>query len=243
MRVPVFDSPEAIGPPAPLTNTKVVQAAHGYAFAVKKGSRFRVVDIHGQQVVDFAAWPLPGLKGKPNLFHKLSMSYTRYHLSGATPAVGECLWTNKDEPLLKITADTVKTHDMTFMSCFPEMYEKEGFKGHRSCATNIAEAMEPWGMKNYLEISDPFNIFQNTPLYTLKPLNPSKPGDYIEFEAQDDCVCAVSSCPYELGGFNGGVITDIAVVTEGGSGQITRPLPEDNSEERKDHSILEYFSL
>ena len=24
------------------------------------------------------------------------------------------------------------------MSCFPEMYEKKGIKGHRSCASNIA---------------------------------------------------------------------------------------------------------
>lgn len=243
MKVPIFGSPEAIGSNAPLTNTKVVQAAHGYAFAVQKGSRFRVVDLHGQQVVDFAAWPLPGLKGKPNLHHKVSMSYTRYHLSGATPAVGECLWTNKDEPLLKITADTVKVHDEYFMSCFPELYEKEGLKGHRSCATNIAEAMEAWGMKSYLEVSDPFNIFQNTPFYTLKPLNPSKPGDYIEFEALDDCVCAVSSCPYDLGGFNGGVITDIAVVTEGGSEQITKPLPDHDGVEGRDYSILENFSL
>ena len=67
--------------------------------------------------------------------------------------------------------------------------------------------MKPWGMKSYLEVADPFNIFQNTPYYTLKPLNPSRAGDYIEMEALADCVCAVSCCPYELDGFNGGEIT------------------------------------
>ncbi|KAK4988183.1 hypothetical protein LTR66_003400 [Elasticomyces elasticus] len=186
----------------------VVPAAHGYAFKVKAGERFRVVDIHGEQVVDFAAW----VDGT-NLVEKLSMSYTRYHLNGVTPAIGECLWTNKDEPLLKITDDTVHVHDMTFMSCFPEMYEKRGFKGHRSCAGNIAEVMKEHGMGSYLEITDPFNIFQNTPNYSLKRLGCSKKGDYLEFEACKDAICAVSSCPWSAHGFNGGKITDIAVVT------------------------------
>ena len=92
--------------------------------------------------------------------------------------------------------------DMTFMSCFPEMYEKLGLKGHRSCASNIAEVMKTHGMKSYLEVTDPFNIFQNTPYYTLKGLNSSRPGDYIQFKALKDAVCAVSCCPYDQVGFS-----------------------------------------
>jgi uncharacterized protein len=178
----------------PQDNTHLVPAKHGYAFEVKQGSHFRIVDLHGQQVVDFAAWVLPDMK------EKLSMAYTRFRLSGATPTVGECLMTNKDEPLFCIVEDSVKVHDMTFMSCFPEMYEKLGEKGHRSCAANIAQVMAPYGMKSYLEVTDPFNIFQNTPYYTLKPLNTSRAGDYIEFRAMKDAVCAVSCCPYDLVG-------------------------------------------
>lgn len=53
----------------------------------------------------------------------------------------------------------------------------------------------------------------NTPNYTSKPLCSSKPGDYIEFEAMADCVCAVSSCPYDMDGQAGGKVTDVAIVT------------------------------
>ena len=107
MRVPIPDH----GPPGQSkTLTKVVPASHGYAWPMKKNSRFRIVDIHGKQVVDFMAWPLDG--GHCDISKKVSMSYTRFHLSGATPAVGECLWTNLDEPLLKITQDLCKVHDM-----------------------------------------------------------------------------------------------------------------------------------
>ncbi|KAF2102960.1 hypothetical protein NA57DRAFT_71944 [Rhizodiscina lignyota] len=255
MRVPIFD--QDVAPPSrpskPLFTTKIVPASYGYSWAVKKGQRFRVIDTHGQQVVDFMAWTRSGKKC--NLHEKVSMAYTRYHLSGATPAIGECLWTNADEPLLKITQDTVKVHDMTFMSCFPELYAKKGIKGHRSCASNIAEAMEKWGMKSYLEIADPFNIFQNTPYYSLKPLNPSKAGDYIEFEALGDCVCAVSCCPYDIEGFNGGIITDIAVVMEGDGTlddvdnsttewiEYVDGRPDWSEETRKEYRALRDFSL
>jgi len=188
--------------------THVIPAAHGYAFQVKKGEHFRVVDLYGEQVVDFAAW----VQGT-DLREKLSMAYTRFHLDGVTPAVGEYLWTNNDEPILQVVDDTVKVHDMTFMSCFPKMYEKEGIKGHRSCAGNISEAMAPYGMNGVLDVTDPFNIFQNTPNYSLKALGSSKPGDYIEFKAMKDIICAASCCPFDLRGFNGGKVTDVAIVT------------------------------
>ncbi|KAF2000174.1 hypothetical protein P154DRAFT_203810 [Amniculicola lignicola CBS 123094] len=207
-QLPALPTPESFCTDATLTK-HMVPAAHGFAFSVKKGDRFRVVDLHGEQVVDFMAW----VHGKPSTWlEKMSTAYTRYHLSGIQPAIGECLWTNADRPILRVTADTVKVHDMTFMSCFPQLYEKKGLRGHRSCAQNIFEAMQEFGMENILEIAEPFNIFQNTPNYSLKRLGSSKPGDYLEFEALQDVVCAVSSCPYDLDGFNGGKITDVAVV-------------------------------
>lgn len=134
-------------------NCKTCKAAHGIAFEVSKGERFRVVDLEGEQIVDFAAW----VQGT-ELVEKLSMAYTRYHLSGATPAVGECLWSNKDEPLLRLVQDTVRVHDMTFMSCFPEMYKKLGLSSHRSCASNIAEVMKPYGMKDHLEVTGTLSL-------------------------------------------------------------------------------------
>lgn len=191
-QVPAQAATEA--PAEPAGKKHIVQAGHGYAFEVSRGDHFRVIDLFGQQVVDFAAW------ARPDMTEKLSMAYTRFRLSGAPPGEGECLYTNKDDPLFRVVRDTCKVHDMTFMSCFPEMYEKLGLKGHRSCASNMVEAMKPWGMTSHLEVTDPFNIFQNTPYYTLKGLNPSRPGDWIEFEVLKDAVCAVSSCPFELVG-------------------------------------------
>jgi hypothetical protein len=170
---------------------KIVKAGHGFAFKVEKGEQFRIVDLYGEQVVDFLAWV-----DNTNLTEKVSMAYSRYHLGGVQPAIGECLWSNSDREVLKVVEDTAKVHDMTFMCCNPGLYEKKGVKDHRACATNISEAMREHGLGSWLDVPDPFNIFQNTPNYTLKPLGNSKAGDYIQFEALLDCICAVSCCPY-----------------------------------------------
>jgi uncharacterized protein YcgI (DUF1989 family) len=193
----------------------IVPAGHGYAFFVRAKTRFRIIDLHGEQIVDFLAW-VATPEGTTDRIEKLSMAYTRYRLRGATPAIDECLYTNRDRPLFRITADCVKMHDMTFPCCYPELYEKAGLKGHRACATNIAEAMGKFGMRSHLEVPDPFNIFQNSPFYALKGgLGCSRAEDYIEFEAMDNAVVAVSSCPYDLEGLNGGKVTDVAVAIVG----------------------------
>jgi len=158
------------------------------------------------------AWTLPYSPGT-NTEH-FSASYTRYALSGsAPPQVGECLYTNFDRPMFTLVADTVRTHDLLFMACNPGFYARRNQPGHRSCAENIAEAMSPWGMKHWSEVVDPFNVFQNTPYYSIKALNCSKAGDYIEMRAEMDAVCAVSSCPFDGEGFNDGKATAVAVVT------------------------------
>ena len=181
----------------PQAQQHIVTGGHGYAFEVSRGTSFRIVDIHGRQIVDMMAWVLP----YPSSCELLSMSYTRYVLNGsAPPAIGDYLVTNKQEPIFKLTADPCHTHDMTFMACNPSFYKEMGLEGHRSCAENIAEAMKPWGMSSYLEAAsvDPFNVFQNTPDMTLKDLGCSRPGDYVEFEVLKDAVVAVSSCPYDV---------------------------------------------
>ncbi|KAL8692842.1 MAG: hypothetical protein Q9224_003879, partial [Gallowayella concinna] len=190
----------------------IVPGGHGHAFEVQKGTSFRIVDLHGLQIVDMMAWVLP----YPSSLEHLSMSYTRYSLNGsAPPAVGDYLVTNKQEPIFKLTADVCHTHDMTFMACNPAFYAEKGLVGHRSCAENIAEAMRPWGMRSYLEATavDPFNVFQNTPDMTLKDLGCSRAGDYVEFEVLKDAVVGVSSCPYDVDGFGGGQATEVAVLT------------------------------
>lgn len=242
-RVPVTESP-AVVPMAsstteaptqpkvvkPAEKRHTVTAGHGFAFNVKAGTHFRVVDLHGEQVVDMVAWVEPYPKSSIRAsgpastmssttsitmpVEYLSMSNSRYHLSGVHPALSEHLYTNASRPIFTLVADTCKSHDMTFMCCHPEFYDEMDLHGHRACASNISEAVSALKGKHmsHLQVTDPFNTFQNTPNYTLKPLGNSKKGDYVEWKVVRDALVAVSSCPFDQGGFNGGKITDVEVV-------------------------------
>ncbi|KAL8865418.1 MAG: hypothetical protein Q9174_006896, partial [Haloplaca sp. 1 TL-2023] len=79
-----------------------VPGGHGHAFKVEANTSFRITDLHGRQIVDLMAWVLP----YPSTHEHLSMSYTRYNLGGsAPPAIGDCLYTNKSEPIFRLVAD------------------------------------------------------------------------------------------------------------------------------------------
>jgi len=189
-----------------------VPAGHGYAFVVKAGQKFRITDTHGHQIVDLTAWVLSKDGKTIDKAHHFSADHTRWELKGATPAIGESLYDNTGLPLLKLVSDTCRVHDMTFACCYPELYARAGFKGHRSCSGNIAEAMEKWGIGDHKEVISPFNCFQNTPFYALKgDLLSSRPGDYVEWKALRDMVVAVSSCPYDMDGFGAPASVEIVV--------------------------------
>jgi uncharacterized protein YcgI (DUF1989 family) len=191
----------------------IIPAAHGYAEAVKAGTIFRLVDLHGLQVIDMSAFVVPYTYGAIASAEHLSPSYTLHHTNGTPIAVGEPIYTNMDRPLLRLVGDTVKTHDMTFMSCFPHMYESRGMPGHRSCAQNMVEALTPFGMKGLTEVREPFNVFQNTPYFAHKQLNCSRPGDWVEFEVLLDCVIGWSCCPFDQNNWCGEKPTDVLVAT------------------------------
>ena len=223
--VQVLESENSLRRPRVKLRHEVIPAAHGLALTLKPGAHLRIVDLHGQQVVDFMAWALPFQPD--NSCEHFSASYTRYRLGGsAPPQVGECLYSNKDRPMFEILEDKVKCHDMLFMACNPSFYSRLDKPDHRSCASNMAEAMADKGFElvkgkgedGWSGVHDPFNVFQNTPYYTLKALECSRQDDWIEMqvskEMEHGVVVALSSCPYEEKGFNGGKVTDVGVVWE-----------------------------
>ncbi|KAL9095816.1 MAG: hypothetical protein Q9165_001813 [Trypethelium subeluteriae] len=189
----------------------LIRGGHGGALAIPRHSIFRITDLHGSQIVDLLAFRLPSLR------EHLSVSYTRYHHRGGALAAGDRLYTNDNRPILRIRADTVRVHDMTFMACNPGFYAEQGLAGHRNCAENLVEGLRSWGVgegvvRDRLDLPDPWNVFQNTPEYTLKGgLGTSRAGDYIELEAEMDVLVVGSSCPYDVDGFNGGEATDVMI--------------------------------
>lgn len=188
----------------------LVKGGNGYAFDLPRGGRFRVVDVEGKQVSDLVVFL------KEDLSERFSPGNTR-KLNGALKlSRGSVLYSTKCRALLRITEDTVGEHDLLFSSCSAYDYQvRFGLTTpHASCLSILSGVLAPYGIREPM-VPDPFNIFQHSfigPDWRLETREPlSKPGDFVEFRAEADCLVALTACPQDRNPCNGWKITDISV--------------------------------
>lgn len=189
----------------------LIRGGTGQAFVVAEGSRFRVLDVQGKQVSDLVVFL------RNDLTERFSPGNTRKLNGKLKISRNGILYSTRCRSLLRITEDTVGEHDLLFSSCSAYDYRvRFGLTtDHNSCLSILASALAPYGIPEAM-IPDPFNIFQRTEitadwrLETREPL--SKPGDFLEFQAEADCLVALTACPQDQNPCNGWKITDINLV-------------------------------
>ena len=186
-----------------------VPAGHGRTFEVRAGQYITVVDSDGQQAADFVAV----VHG--NTAEYLSPVHTRRRLGSLFFQVGHSLYSNQDEPLLEVLADSVGVHDANVPACDSTRFSVDfGVDGHRNCLDNMHEGLAAYGVLA-VNVPEPFNLFQNGPVTAdgrMQVTDPiSRPGDHVVFKALKDLVCAVSSCPQDIIPGNGLQVTPIDI--------------------------------
>jgi hypothetical protein len=180
-----------------------VEAAHGLAVPVPEGGTVKVVNPHGTQVVDTWAF----VDG--DMDEHVSIAVTRRMNYRLQLRPGDILYSNRRRPLMTVLEDSSPgVHDMLFTCCDRYTYELLGCESyHRNCADNLVEALAAAGLKAP-RIPDPWNLFMNIPVSNNVDISiappVSRPGDYVALRAERPCILAVSSCPMDLIGINGG---------------------------------------
>jgi len=186
-----------------LTHEHVVPIRSGYAWTVKAGQVCRVVAVAGPQVVDFNCWNLHNPRERFWAARTRQLEST--HLTDYNR-----LWSVLPylRPMLTITHETIqygededggKCHDLLGSRCDPYVTKLlEGDSFDFNCHSNLTRAVLPYHL-NESDVHDVLNIFQVTGLndegrYFMKA-SPAKAGDYFEFLAEIDLLCAVSTCP------------------------------------------------
>jgi uncharacterized protein YcgI (DUF1989 family) len=179
----------------------LIPGGHGAAFAAQAGQLVEIIDLEGEQVADFVAF------AERNRTEWLSTTHTRSALLRLTAVVGDRLESNWRHPMFEIIRDDVGRNDIITSMCDDRRYRLDyGVEGHRSCRTNFAEALEPWGIAEW-QIPDPFNFFQNAPILPDRTFGndipTGKPGDKLVLRTLMDSIVSVSACPQDLNPCNG----------------------------------------
>ena len=185
-----------------LVDRFVIPIRSGRAWPMTAGQLCRIVVLEGAQVADFNCWHLNNPKER--FWAARTRQLQRSHVT-----VHDRLWSTLPylRPMLTITNDTVAhrvdeddagCHDLLGSRCDPyvnKMLTGEDVDYH--CHSNLMRAILPFGLTE-LDVHDVLNIFQVTGLENgryFMQASPAKKGDFFEFFAEIDLLCALSTCP------------------------------------------------
>ena len=197
------DEPAAPGPAGDgMPRQEIfVPGGHGTAVTARAGQLVEIVDVEGQQVADLVAF------AERNRTEWLSTTHTRSALLRLTVRPGDRLESNWRRPMFELIRDDVGRNDIITGMCDDRRYRLDyGVAGHRSCRTNFAEALAPWGIAEW-QIPDPVNFFQNAPIHPDRSFGnevpTGRPGDTLVLRTLMDAIVSVSACPQDLNPCNG----------------------------------------
>ncbi len=182
----------------------------GLGLEAKKGQVIRVIDLEGQQVIDFVCFNAHDPE------EKMWVGSTIINNRSVFFKKGHSLYSQYLNRMFTMIDDTCGVHDLLIGACSPEVFEKDyKVKGHNSCIANFERALAPWGLKRK-DIPMNLNIFMNCPIgddgsYGLD-FSQSKRGDFVDMRADMDCTVALSNCPADLSDESGHYLTPVKVI-------------------------------
>lgn len=182
----------------------IVPPRSGKAWTVAAGQVCRIVIVEGAQVADFNVW------NRHNPRERFWAARTR-QLYRTHVSTFDRLWSCLPylRPMLTITNDTIRygvdedgagCHDLLGTRCDPYVHKLlNGEDFDFCCHSNLVRAVLPYRLTES-DVHDVLNVFMVTGLtrdgrYFVKP-SPAKVGDFFEFFAEMDLLCALSTCPH-----------------------------------------------
>jgi uncharacterized protein len=193
-----------------VKDTTVPAGANNYVSEIPQGRRLRIIDLGGQQAVDFLAFDLSNTETRYNNANSIKLNRTIYVTKGFK------LYSDVAEVLMTVVEDTVGRHDTIGGACSAEVNKlRYGIEGTCACRTNFLAALRQRGMSGR-DIHANVNFFMNVPVQAdgaaeiLDGL--STPGDFVELRADKDTLVVMSNCPQFYNPCSGWNPTPIRVI-------------------------------
>jgi urea carboxylase-associated protein 1 len=187
--------PHFAGLPGTVRHDEVVPARAPWLYHVAAGETLRIVDLEGNQAVDF-------------LLYSAADDAERYSMQDTVAAQGNLflregtvLRSNEGRPMMTIAASSVEYHDTIGGACSCEsntLRYGHHTKSQHACVENFLEAnlLEGRGKR---DIVANINFFMNVPVEPDGSLGIvdgiSAPGLTVDLRAEMDVVVVVSNCP------------------------------------------------
>jgi urea carboxylase-associated protein 1 len=189
------NDPHFTGLAGPVIHDEIVAARAPWLHRMKAGETLRVVDLEGNQAVDF-------------LLYATDDDAERYSAQDTVAAQGNIflraggvLRSNEGRPMMTIVATSVEYHDTIGGACSCEsnsLRYGHHTKAQHSCVDNFLEANLREG-RGKRDIVSNINFFMNVPVEADGALGIvdgiSAPGLTVDLRAEMDVTVLVSNCP------------------------------------------------
>ena len=211
MPVPTARTGEAIN--WNLFGSTICTHRPGVGFILKKGRRLRLIDPQGEQVSDQVAF------AKDDSHEWLSSGRSIDYANTIFLTTGHVLYSNRSRPMFTLLEDKVGQHDFLLTLCSPETFQiiYDNLDPHPSCFGNLAQNLEPFGIAPDRNPTT-FNVFMNVLVaddgtLTIGPPR-SRPGDYLELQAEMDLIVGVTACLAEMSNNHSFKPIDVEIYSE-----------------------------
>ena len=199
----------------PITLDEVVPARAPWDAIVRSGQTLRIVDLEGNQAVDF-------------LMYALADGAERYSAQDTVAAqrhlflrTGSVLLSNEGRAMATVTGTSVAYHDTIGGACSCEsntLRYGHHTKSQHACVENFLQANAKHGRGKRDMVSN-INWFMNVPVEADGALGIvdgiSAPGLYVDLRAEMDLVAIVSNCPQINNPCNGFNPTPVRMIIAG----------------------------
>jgi urea carboxylase-associated protein 1 len=207
-----MNDPVYSGLPRRIRLDEIVAARAPWDHLVRSGETLRIVDLEGNQAVDF-------------LLYAAADDTERYSAQDTIAAqgniflrTGSVLMSNECRPMAEITATTVAYHDTIGGACSCEsntLRYGHHTKSQHACVENFLTSHAPYGRGKRDMVSN-INWFMNVPVEVDGTLGIvdgiSASGLHVDLRMRMDVIAVISNCPQINNPCNGFNPTPVRVV-------------------------------
>jgi urea carboxylase-associated protein 1 len=179
--------------PGTVICEETVAAGMPWSRRIEAGEVLRIVDLEGQQAVDFLCYRADDLEDRYSATNTIKVQGSVY--------VGNrtVLYSDAGLALMTVIEDTFGRHD-TIYGCCSEAnnFLRYGVSGSPSCYANFLAALQPHGLGRSAIVGN-VNFFMQVPVLesgaaaVVPALSP--PGSYVDLRAECATLAVLSNCP------------------------------------------------
>jgi uncharacterized protein len=178
-----------------VISREIVPPGGRWSRRLETGERLRLIDLEGQQAVDFLCYSAELPLDRINLPNTIKLNRSLYISKGCR------IYSDHAKVMFTVVEDTCGYHDTLAGCCSNEIdLLRYKVKKTKSCRSNFIAELAKWAMSPS-EIVSNINFFMRVPFETDGQVEISdgisKPGDYVELLAEMPILAMLSNCPQE----------------------------------------------